>query len=104
MERIEKEDDKRLASWFRNQYAKINTVFKGKSNKSEFSKIFELSILKIAYNITMKQYLVLFGVACSISEKILQKNIDQIINAAQDKGTMENPFGAVNDIIKGLDG
>ena len=88
IERIENEDDKRLTRWFSDQCAKIDMAFENK--------------LKRASNITMTQSLVLFGVTCFISEKILQKNINQIILAAQNKGTIENPFGAVNDIIKGL--
>ncbi len=106
MRLIENEDDERVVLWFSDQCTKIDSAFESKGVWL-FDNIVTSSLLKNSIDsdncLTMKDFLVLFGVACSLSEKKLRKNINQIIRSIADRTTMTNLFGAVNHIMKGLD-
>lgn len=107
MKLIENEDDERLIFWFSEQCAKINSAFENKGIVRVFkydNKIKNSANREDNRFFRMGAFLIFFGVVCSLPDRKLQKNINQIIKSVKRmaKVQMLSPFEAINQIIKGL--
>jgi hypothetical protein len=115
MRLIENEDHKKLIRWFADQCAKIDSAFENNGGIRVFyhhtdnyradniltSYLLKNHLKKNHFN--LKEFLVLFGVACSLSGEKFQKNIHRITDALKNTAKITNLFERVHYIMKGLD-
>ncbi len=108
MNLIGNEDDKKLFSWFSDQCSIIDSAIENKGGIRLCPNKLTYYLMKKSMNsdncLTMDEFLVLFGVACSLSGEKFQKKIKEIMAIV----CSDNPssagkrdlFGTVNEITK----